>query len=122
VRNALSQTDLADKLGVAQPTISTWERGVMTPRKKQLTKLVGIFDLALNTGNENVSHGTRISSFGQWLKQARKARGLSVRKLAESSKISTFAIYCIENATTATPQPKTVRAITKALDATGRWS
>lgn len=116
VRSALSQKDLADKLGVAQPTISTWEKGGASPRKRQLRKLVGIFDLALNTGNEN-SPGGLIPSFGQWLKQTRIARGLSVRKLSEKSKISTLAIYYIENATTATPHPKTVRAITKALGA-----
>lgn len=115
VRSALSQKDLADKLGVAQPTISTWEKGVASPRKRQLRKLVGILDLSLTTGNEN-SPGVLIPSFSQWLKQTRIARGISVRKLAEKAKISAPAIYYIENGRTRVPHPRTVQALKKSLE------
>ena len=117
VRNALSQKDLADRLGVVQPTISTWELGEATPRKKQLTKLADIFDLVLDIGNENDSHEKRTPSFRKWLMQTRKARGLSVPELAKMAKISDPTIYNLQRGKTKNPHPQTVKALERALGA-----
>ena len=41
----LTQTELADKLGVQMILVSRWERGFNKPRAKQIPKLEEIFDV-----------------------------------------------------------------------------
>ena len=42
MRAYLSQRELADKLGVAQPTVSAWENGDGYPRVEKLMQLAQI--------------------------------------------------------------------------------
>src|SRR4051812_20100378 len=98
LRNSLSQADLAEKLGVSQPAVSTWEQETSHPRPAETLKLAEIFGPAIE-GREDESQvaSTGVSPFGQWLTQTRTAQGLSVKELAERSGLSVPAVYAIEN-------------------------
>lgn len=48
-RLGLSQIDLADELGVTQPSISSWERGKQMPDMKNIVKLERLFELTPGT-------------------------------------------------------------------------
>jgi transcriptional regulator with XRE-family HTH domain len=48
-RLGLSQIDLADELGVTQPSVSSWERGKQMPDMKNLVQLERLFELAPGT-------------------------------------------------------------------------
>jgi transcriptional regulator with XRE-family HTH domain len=118
VINGLSQADLAAKLSVTQPTISTWEQGSSHPRPAQRQKLVEIFGPGIE-GREDELPATLsgISPFGQWLTETRRARGLSVKELAERAGLSIPAIYAIENGSISNPRQTTVKALEQALNA-----
>ena len=47
-KNALSQEDLAEKIGVARQTISKWELGETAPDLKQAKELSKIFNISLD--------------------------------------------------------------------------
>lgn len=44
----LNQVDLADKLGISDKTISSWESGRTEPNMKQLNELSKIFNVSIN--------------------------------------------------------------------------
>ena len=48
-RLGLSQIDLADELGVTQPSISSWERGKQMPDMRNIVKLEQLFELTPGT-------------------------------------------------------------------------
>jgi transcriptional regulator with XRE-family HTH domain len=48
-RLGLSQIDLADELGVTQPSVSSWERGKQMPDMKNLVSIEQLFELAPGT-------------------------------------------------------------------------
>lgn len=44
----LSQSQLADKIGVTRQTVSSWERGISYPDIEMLEKLAQIFDVGID--------------------------------------------------------------------------
>lgn len=44
VRNGLTQTELANKLGVTQLTVSRWESGECEPSAKSLVGMTSLYD------------------------------------------------------------------------------
>ena len=60
--------------------------------------------------NQSQSH-----RLGEFLRQQRKKRGLTVRDLASSSGVDRTAIVRIENGTVAAPRPDTLRALAQTL-------
>lgn len=44
----LSQTDLAEKVGVGQSTVAMWESGIRKPRVKMLIKLSKVFSCTID--------------------------------------------------------------------------
>jgi transcriptional regulator with XRE-family HTH domain len=114
----LSQTDLAEKVGVTQPAVSNWELGNVEPRPPQLQQLERVLG-NLSSGKREAevdSTGQGDSSaFGAWLRKERTKAGKSVPELATASGVSTVAIYNIESGKSLNPQDGTRRRLAAAL-------
>jgi transcriptional regulator with XRE-family HTH domain len=116
----LSQDELANKLDVAQPTISTWERGAAQPGPKQLSKLEEILGKLLSAKDRSHDDsdfvgGLPSNAFGVWLRRARGNAKMSVPELAKSAGISSVAIYNIESGKSINPQAETKASLERAL-------
>ena len=68
-KNGLSQAELAAKVGVSQPLVSIWERGVAQPDEMQKQKLDSILGLGLSSPQAVTAEGPSI--FGAWLVKTR---------------------------------------------------
>ncbi|MAT40235.1 MAG: hypothetical protein CL946_11595 [Ectothiorhodospiraceae bacterium] len=116
--NGLTQENLAKKVKVPQPTISSWENGKTRPNKKEKDLLAEIFGWkTANKKNDNEagSDGS-IGVLGTWLSKTRTEKNLSVHELAERSKVSAPTIYNIESGRINNPRQRTIKKIEKALD------
>jgi DNA-binding XRE family transcriptional regulator len=100
IKNAWSQVELGEKLGVSQATISTWEIGRVVPDRDQQTRLREVlsFDqtetVTSGTRWPNVDRGEEVgpSAFGSWLNRARLEKGLSVGELSSKAEVSVAAM------------------------------
>jgi len=108
----LSQSELAHKIGVSQPTISTWELGRIKPDAVQLAKLESV--LGKGQSGEIAPAGAS-SPFGAWLRKARSERGMSVPELSAAADITAAAIYNIEAGKSLNPQAETRTRLERAL-------
>ncbi|MGC9983433.1 MAG: helix-turn-helix domain-containing protein [Polyangia bacterium] len=123
IKNAWSQKELAEKLGVTQGTISNWENGKGSPDRSQKNRLQEVLGLReadrVTTGAEKVAQerGEEAgpAAFGTWLNRMRLERGLSVAELASKAGISRPAVYNIESGHIENPRPETVRRLEQAL-------
>jgi transcriptional regulator with XRE-family HTH domain len=118
IRNAMSQSDLAEKLDVTQATISNWETGRSRPRAEQKTEIKRVLgDVAQERvqANDDTSAEPGPSAFGAWLNRTRNERQMSVAELAEKSGLSAPAIYNIESGRIANPRAGTVHRLEDAL-------
>jgi len=113
VRAGLSQSELADKVGVSQPQVSLWERNQGKPSKSYSKKLEAIL------GGDDDGGSDDGSPLAAWLTKARLAVGLSVPELAYKSDLTPPAIYRIESGVTrnlrSTTQKKLERALSNRL-------
>jgi transcriptional regulator with XRE-family HTH domain len=123
IKNAWSQAELGEKLGVSQAAISTWENGrVISDRdqQKRLREVLG-FEQAqtahsgMPRPNADLGEEAGPSAFGSWLNRARLERGLSVGELSVKAEISVAAIYNIESGRIENPRLETVRRLEGAL-------
>lgn len=113
---ALSQTELANKIGVAQPTISTWELGTSRPDKATITKLEAIIGPLTNPEiTSEKFESPPIDAFGAWLRKERTAAGMSAMEVAHASGLSLVTIYNIESGKSPNPQSETRKRLEKAL-------
>lgn len=103
---ALSQSELAEKTGIAQPIISQFENGKKKPSPEQIEKLQEIL------GEDNEVAGSPLAA---WLTNARIQKGISVPQLARMAKVTPPAIYRIESGATLNIQEKTRKKLEKAL-------
>ena len=63
---ALTQEELAEKLGVEKATIETWEEGTVRPDMDKLIQISNFFNVDLeNLQNDNLDIGTKIKSKGR---------------------------------------------------------
>ena len=132
LKTGLSQAELADKVGVTQPTIANWETGRIVPsadKLRDLGKIIGRINLSRENRTEGLTNNAKpsdevsddedqmpsLSAFGAWVNRERNKRGLSVPQLADSAGVSAPTIYGIESGTINNPRDKTQRKITKAL-------
>jgi len=123
IKNAWSQAELGEKLGVSQATISTWEIGKVIPdrdQKSRLREVLGLDQAEVTTGGAprpSVDRGEEVgpSAFGSWLNRARLEQGLSVGELSTRAEVSVAAIYHIESGRIENPRSETVRRLEKAL-------
>src|SRR5437870_3968031 len=90
IRIGLSQAELAEKLGISQPLVSSWERGRSAPSEEHGKKLTEVL------GGAGADSTTDASPLAAWLTKARIAKGFSVPELAHHSGLTPPAIYRIE--------------------------
>ena len=88
IRNAWSQTELAEKAGVSQMTVSNWETGKATPKPDQRKLALEVLGISKEQSEikqadiplEQEQQGP--SAFGSWLSRVRLERKMSVGELA----------------------------------------
>jgi transcriptional regulator with XRE-family HTH domain len=110
IRAGLSQGELAEKLGVAQPTVSNWERGKGSPSEEQENILKSVLDLG-SSGNGAAD----ASPLAAWLTKARSAKGWSVPELAHKAGLTPPAVYRIESGVTRNLREATRKKLETAL-------
>lgn len=121
IKNAWSQGELGEKLGVAQATISTWEVGKVIPDRDQKVRLREVLGLdqvpssETNSSIEDPPEQAGPSAFGSWLNRERLAQGSSVAELATQAAVSVPAIYHIESGRIRNPRQETVKRLEEAL-------
>ena len=118
VRNAMTQGDLGEKIGVAQATISNWEIGKIVPSKEQkaeLKRVLGGFspEPSLNRTEPVASVGP--TPLSGWLTKTRLEKNLSVPELAVAAGVSAQAVYNIESGRILNPRQETIRRLERAL-------
>jgi transcriptional regulator with XRE-family HTH domain len=121
IRAGLSQDDLANRLGVSQPTVSTWERGASSPRHNTQTALERVLDVGLNdqTGpGDSDADTTTTSPYGEWLARARTNKGVTRRELSEGSGLREPHIWKIETGRILNPRLETRQRLEEALGET----
>lgn len=127
IKNAWTQAELGEKLGVTQATISNWEIGRVPPNRAQKTRVREVLGLNERVSSESSDSALTFethddqagpSAIGTWLNRARLDRGLSVAELASKSSVSVPAIYSIEAGRIDNPRSETVRRLEVALDRT----
>jgi len=130
IKNAWSQSELGQKLGVTQGTISNWENGRGAPDRNQKTRLQEILGLRQSESKgasasspakqaeqaqAEVAEQAGPSAFGSWLNRVRNERDLSVAELASKAGVSVPAIYNIEAGRSENPRAQTARRLEEAL-------
>jgi transcriptional regulator with XRE-family HTH domain len=105
----LSQAALAEKVGVTQAAISSWETGRVVPPQKQMEALERFF------GRGHVPTTSPSQDYGEWLRGRREAASLSREQLAAESGVSAVQIYNIETGRTVNPRSNTREALERAL-------
>ena len=125
IRNGLSQTDLADKFGVSQVTVSNWEMGKAALKPGQKAAVFEFLGLqkarveskaagAVLEEEEEEEHGP--SAIASWLSRTRLERKMSVPELAAKAELSAPAIYNIESGRITNPRAETIRRLEAALE------
>src|ERR1035437_9472133 len=89
--NALSQTELAGRLNVSQPTISLWEKGKAAPSNDQLAKLNEI--LGGLTSSDTVTEAESQTPVAAWLSRALARKDLTVGEVAAKADVSVPTVY-----------------------------
>lgn len=120
VRAALSQRELAQRTGFAQPTVSQWETGYSRPSNEAIAKMEQVLGPLRDDpgdGAPAAEADTGQSAIGAWVNKVRQEKGLSVPELAAKAELSMFAIYRIESGQTENPRKETLAKIQKALGA-----
>lgn len=129
----MTQSEVAEKIRVNQAQVSGWETGRVEPNETHLKRLAKLFgDLSTpakrrreaievepdDEQGEGDGDDNAANAFGEWLRDARKAAGLSRHELSETAGVSWMAIRNIEAGKTQNPQTKTRKRLEKALGAT----
>ena len=112
--NALSQTELAERLNVAQATISLWEVGKAVPGSEQVRRLSEILG-ELTTASDSVTEAESQTPIAAWLSRALAKKNLTVGELATKSGLSIATIYNILGGRAQNPHPRTIEALEKVM-------
>ncbi len=113
-RAALTQKELATKIGVARSTITYWEAGRSTPKPDQVQQLREILG-ALGESQLADEEGLATSVLGAWVNKNRIERRWTVPELGRRAGITATAIRRIESGRTTNVQSKTLVSLEKAL-------
>lgn len=119
VRVGLTQTELAERLGVAQTAVSAWELGKSQPRADKLGGLARVLGLRTiePSPDEEFDAPSGSSAFGEWLSRTRNEKKLTRHNLAALSEVSHAQIWNIENGQTLNPRAATRERLERALQA-----
>ncbi len=113
-QNALSQKELAAKLGVTQATISNWEKGKAEPDEPHKEKLQSI--LGADTLSQTLtSQQDESSVLAAWLSRARQEAHMTVAQLSAQANVSVPTIYNVEAGRAQNPRRRTIELLEKAL-------
>ena len=116
-----TQTDLGDKVGVSQMTISNWEAEKTLPKPEQKAKLFELLGIGLIKPEKGErmdgAHESEAgpSAVGSWLTKSRLERKMSIPELAASSGVTPAQLYNIESGRTTNPRQATIQRIEKAF-------
>ncbi len=114
----LTQQELAESVKVAQPDISSWEKGRGAPIIRQFVQLEAVLGpLAEATGprDDGAAQEWSVGAFGAWLKRAREKSSLSVPALAKKAEVTPAAIYNLESGRSTNPQVSIRKRLEAAL-------
>ncbi|MGJ0394346.1 MAG: helix-turn-helix domain-containing protein [Methylocystis sp.] len=112
----LSQTELAEKVGVTQPAVWNWEAGNTEPREPQRKALEKVLGLGRSDPIGNGSTISPANAFGVWLVRSRVEADMSVPELSAASGVSTVGIYNIESGKSLNPRSETRKKLADALN------
>jgi transcriptional regulator with XRE-family HTH domain len=124
IRNAWSQSELGEKLGVSQMTISNWENEKVVPDRSQKLRAreaLGLMKADRRSKNKQTEDASAPDqdpgppAFGSWLNRIRLEARMSVGELAAKADVSAPAIYNIESGRIENPRAETVRRLEQAL-------
>jgi transcriptional regulator with XRE-family HTH domain len=118
IREAMTQAELGDKVGVTQATISNWEIGKVIPSREQkddLKRILGGFSPDAEKANADPKVDVGPNPLSGWLTKARLEKQMSVPELAEAADLSAPAIYNIESGRITNPRAETIRRLELAL-------
>jgi transcriptional regulator with XRE-family HTH domain len=107
----LSQAELGEQIGVSQVTVSNWERGQTAPGSEHAAALTKLFRA---DGDTAVPESPE-AGYGDWVREGRRAKGLTRKELAAKVSISQIQVYNIETGRTLNPREKTRNALEKVL-------
>jgi transcriptional regulator with XRE-family HTH domain len=112
--NALTQKEIADRLHVAQATVSLWELDKARPTSEQLKTLDKVLG-GLAPGSESVTEAETQTPVAAWLSRALARKNLTVGEVATKADVSVPTVYNILAGRAQNPHPKTITALEKAL-------
>lgn len=95
MQNNLTQKDLAEKLGIAQNTVSQWENGTRSINTETAKVIADLFNVSIDTLCNNGSDFD--GNVMVRLKELRKEKGLSQKELADIFSVSQGTIANWEN-------------------------
>jgi len=116
-QNALSQAELAGKVGATQATISNWETGKQEPDPTTLKKLQEILGADFFTEGK-AGQSDASSVLAEWLSKTRQQAAMTVAQLAKKSGLSVPTIYNIEAGRAENPRRRTIERLEKAVGKT----
>lgn len=118
LEEGLNQVEVAQKVGVAQATISNWEAGQSEPEGRNLDALRRLFGNFGGNSKDDVPDSVGLAdtgAFGEWLRGSREKQGLTVGELASVSDVTSVTIYNLESGRSRNPQAATRAKLEKAL-------
>jgi transcriptional regulator with XRE-family HTH domain len=104
----LTQTQLAEKIGVSQSQVSNWELGISGIGEKASQLLSSLF-------NSEPPVVVSESPLGEWVKERREQLKLTRTELARKIDMSSLALYYIETGRTESPREQTMRSLEAVL-------
>lgn len=110
-RLGMSQAELGERVGAHQVLVSNWETGKTLPTAEQRAALLKLFNADVDSGVSAIPE----ASYGDWVSEAREAKGLNRKELAAKVGISEIQVYNIETGRTLNPRDSTRRALNKVL-------
>lgn len=102
-KRAMTQGEVAEKLGISQKTISSYETGRRRPRLKELARLAQFYGVSID---DLLTNNMRLSNcvFGNNLKALRKKEGYTKQEMAKLLGYGEKQVYrAIENGCTDIP-------------------
>jgi transcriptional regulator with XRE-family HTH domain len=105
--------ELANKLGVTQATVSTWEKGISSPNADNLKQLLDSFGEAAFEGEYDPLYVAE--EFAKWVRDNRSECGWTQAELARKAGVTQPTIASIEAGKTASPQPRTIARLSEAF-------